>query len=262
MATCRGKESVKKVTFLWVFTIFLFLVVLAGFADDGRQDAGTSIGDETVFHSSRSNEETTDADEDLGLFALPLEEAIELKMVSSATLTETTKRLAPAAVTTITREQIDRSGARSLDELLEIYVPGLQIMSKNTGDQIGFRGIISDRNNKYLLLVNGHVMNNLTSVGAISERFLSMLGDIERIEVVRGAGSATYGPGAVAGVVSIYTFDSTTFEGTDVQIRQGFVEEFSSIEVRHGEKFDNDRGLFLYYGITTVRLTFLKIVIT
>lgn len=46
------KKVSKKVTFLWVFTIFLFLVVLAGFADDGRQDAGTSIGDETVFHSS------------------------------------------------------------------------------------------------------------------------------------------------------------------------------------------------------------------
>jgi len=192
-------------------------------------------------------------DEDIGLFGLSLEEAAELELVSSATLTDTTRRLTPAAVTTITRQQIDGSGARSLDELLEIYVPGFQVMSKETGDQMGFRGIISDRNNKFLLLVNGVIKNNLTSTGAISERFISMLGDIERIEVVRGAGSATYGPGAVAGVINIITFNSSTFEGTDVQVRQGIVEEFSTFEIRHGRKFADDRGLFLYYGIDNYR---------
>ena len=83
----------------------------------------------------------------------------------------TKKQLAPAAITTITREQIDQTGARSLDELLEIYVPGLQIMFKDTGGHpLGFRGIISDRNNKFLILVNVRIMNERTTSGGLSKK--------------------------------------------------------------------------------------------
>ncbi|MEK6236284.1 MAG: Plug domain-containing protein, partial [Planctomycetales bacterium] len=42
------------------------------------------------------------------------------------TLTPTRKKVVPAAVTRITAEDVQRSGARSLNELLEIYVPNLQ----------------------------------------------------------------------------------------------------------------------------------------
>ena len=183
---------------------------------------------------------------------LNLEELLQAKIAPPPSLTRTAKRLIPAAVTTITREQIDRSAARSLDELLEIYVPGLQIMFKDTGGHpLGFRGIISDRNNKFLILVHGRIMNERTTSGAIPERFLSMLGDIEQIEVVRGPGSAIYGPGAIAGVVSITTYNGLSFEGTDVKVRQGFIEQFSSFEMRHGTKMSENSGLFVYYGIDT-----------
>jgi len=181
------------------------------------------------------------------LFQMTMEDLSNVK-VTSASLTSVDRRLTPAAVTLITRDQIERSAARSLDELLEIYVPGLQVMEKNSGDAIGIRGINSDRNNKLLMLVNGRKMNN-TTAGSHSERFLSMLGDIERIEVVRGPGSAIYGPGAIAGIVNIHTYTGLNFKGTDVQVRQGFIEEFSTLELRHGIKFSDDSGLFLYYGI-------------
>lgn len=49
--------------------------------------------------------------------------------------------------------------------------------------------------------------------------------------------------------MSIHTFTGLNFEGTDVQFRQGFIEEFSSLELRHGMKFSEDSGLFFYYGI-------------
>jgi outer membrane receptor for ferrienterochelin and colicins len=181
---------------------------------------------------------------------MSFEELMKVKIVKSATLTETEKRKLPATVTRISSEDIENAGARGLDELLRIYVPGLQtMMKKNGGDQLGIRGIISDRNNKFLLLVNGRVMNEKTTWGGITERALSMLGDIQYIDVIRGPGSVMYGPGALAGVINIITHTGDTFNGMDVQIRQGFVEEFNNIEMRLGHTFSDDSKLFAYYGV-------------
>jgi outer membrane receptor protein involved in Fe transport len=178
------------------------------------------------------------------------EQLLFLEFESSATLTKTDPRLVPAAVTTITNEQIRASGARSLFELLDIYVPNLQWMRHHwEADVMGLRGIIADRNDKYLLLVNSRVMNQRTHMGALSEQDLVLLSDIHHIDVVRGPGSALYGPGAVSMVINIVTFNADTFEGTEVSSRMGAIEEFFSAEYKHGQKFDdNDGGLFVYAG--------------
>ncbi|MDD5327387.1 MAG: TonB-dependent receptor [Phycisphaerae bacterium] len=183
------------------------------------------------------------------VFAMSLEELMNVEITSSATLTKTKQRLVPAAITTITDEQIRSSGARSLDELLDIYVPNLQLIRHHWGgDHIGLRGIYGE--NKYLLLVNGRVMNERTQAGAVSERDLVMLSDIHHVEVVRGPGSAMYGPGAISMVINIITYNADTFQGTEVTSRMGAIEEFYATEFKHGRRFDsNDGGFFLYGGI-------------
>ncbi|MGA1980698.1 MAG: TonB-dependent receptor [Sedimentisphaerales bacterium] len=192
-----------------------------------------------------------DANKPKDVFEMSLEELMKVEIVSSATLTKTSPRLVPAAVTTITAEQIRGSGARSLFELLDIYVPNLQWMRNHwEADNMGLRGIINDRDDKYLLLVNGRIMNERTHYGALSERDLVMLGDIHHIDVVRGPGSAMYGPGAISMVINIITYNAETFQGTEVTSRLGAVEEFYAGEVKHGRKFDsNDGGFFVYTGI-------------
>ena len=173
---------------------------------------------------------------------------IDLALPSSLILTDL--RLAPAAVTLIDHRDITSSGARNLDELLDIYVPGFQFLKKQNGNMMGIRGIISDRNNKMLMLVNGRNMNiKATGGGALPERLLSMLGDIRRITVVRGPGSAVAGPGAIAGVINIETYNGLNFQGTETVFRAGAFEEFGSFEIKHGTKLANDVGLFLYYGV-------------
>jgi outer membrane cobalamin receptor len=140
------------------------------------------------------------------LTGLSLDELMNIEVVSTATLTETKPRLVPAAVTTINAEQIKASGARSMFELLDIYVPNLEWLRHHwEPDAIGLRGIINDRNDKFLLLVNGRNMNQHTHSGAISELDLVELRDIHHIDVVRGPGSALYGPGAVSMVINIIT---------------------------------------------------------
>ncbi len=183
------------------------------------------------------------------LFELSIEELMEIPVFSSASLTKTKPRLVPAAVTTITQEEIAASGARNLFELLDIYVPNFQWIRHHwEPDHMGLRGIMSDH--KYLLLVNGRNMNHRTHVGALSERDLVLLSDIHRIDIIRGPGSALYGPGAVSMVINIITHNPSTFEGTEIITRAGAGEEFYSIEIKQGRPFsDGDGGYFWYAGI-------------
>ena len=203
-----------------------------------------NISSQTAAATQENPKQKTDLTE------LSMEDLMNVEVVSTATLTKTTPRLVPSAVTTITAEQIKASGARSLYELLDIYVPNLQVISHHwESDHMGLRGIIGDHDDKYLLLVNGRIMNEHTHYGALTERDLVMLQDIDHIDIVRGPGSALYGPGAISMVINIVTFNANTFKGTEVTGRLGAIEEFYSGEVKHSQAFDdNDGGLFVYAG--------------
>jgi outer membrane receptor protein involved in Fe transport len=192
-----------------------------------------------------------DPNDKKGVFEMSLEELMNVEVTSTATLTETTPRLVPAPVTTVTQEQIKASGARSLFELLDIYVPNLEWWHHHwEQDQMGLRGIINDRDDKYLLLVNGRSMNQRTHFGAISEQDMVLLSDIHHIDIVRGPGSALYGPGAISMVINIVTFNANNFQGTEVTSRAGVIESFATGEVKHAEKFaGGDGGVFVYAGM-------------
>lgn len=203
-----------------------------------------------VFLLSYGNTNGADAAIPTNVMDMSIEQLMQIEVPSTATLTDTKARLVPAAVTTITEEQIQSASARSLFELLDIYVPNLQWMRNHwEADNIGLRGIMNDRDDKYLILVNGRVMNEKTHYGALTERDLPMMKDIHHIDVVRGPGSGLYGPGAIAMVINLVTHNANTFQGTDVTVRGGAVEEFGTIEIRHGKKFDADSGIFAYFGI-------------
>lgn len=177
-------------------------------------------------------------------------EQLSRVLIVSATLTPTQTRLVPAKTTTLDTATITQSGARSVNELLEIYTPNAQIIAHNTHqDHFGIRGIISDRDDKYLLRVNGKVMNNRYFAGAESERDLPLLGDLHSVTVVHGPASATYGAGALAGVVNLETYNGLNFEGTDAQIRNGFQDQFTAAEFRYGQKLDQGSGMFFYGGV-------------
>ncbi len=186
-----------------------------------------------------------------GLLDLKLEDLTQVEITNTfASLTETENRDTPAAVTVITSQDIRESGARSLDELLDIYVPSFAYMYKVYGSQMGMRGILSDRNNKILLLVNNRVMNIRTSdSGAVTERWLSMLGDIRRVTVITGPGSPIYGSGAIAGVIKIETFSGEESRGFEVGGKAGTGENFAMAELSYAGEMFGDSRFYLYYGV-------------
>lgn len=144
-------------------------------------------------------------------FAMSLEELMN-EEVRIGSLTLMTLRESPVSITTITREQIQLTPARNLADLIEIYVPGAVWLNHNS-PRIGIRGIIIDRNYKLLLLINGRNVNNKSQLGATVEIMNWDLNDIERVEVIRGPGSVTYGPGAIAGIINIITKTGETAPG-------------------------------------------------
>jgi outer membrane receptor for ferrienterochelin and colicins len=187
------------------------------------------------------------------VYNMSLEDLMNVQ-VTMNTLTSTDRYMTPAAVTHLDRSFIDQANARNLNDLLNIYVPDLEIAHHTfESTHLGMRGIIGDRDDKYLMLVNGRVMNDRMHYGALTERDLVLQGDLLDIDVVRGPGSATYGPGAVMGVISQTTYNGLTFQGNEVKVRQGFLDQFTSFEYKFGTKFNENTGLFLYAGVADVR---------
>ncbi|MFT3775621.1 MAG: TonB-dependent receptor [Minicystis sp.] len=111
----------------------------------------------------------------------------------------------PNSTTIITRQDIRLSGITRIPELLR-RVAGMDVMQITGGDSnVSLRGFNSRLSNKLLVLENGRSLYNDILNSTFWESLTIDVDQIERIEVVRGAGSALYGANAFAGVVNIIT---------------------------------------------------------
>ena len=152
-------------------------------------------------------------------------------------------------------EGITDAGLGELSEILIDEVPSLYESSSNTNSQsqIGNTGVTSVNlrrlgSNRTLILIDGRrIVTN-----AYGGRYVSLntipTGIVERVEVVTGGSSATYGSDAVAGVINIITQQDQ--EGFGFETRGGYTtegggEEFT-INTDYGTTFGDGRGyLFL-----------------
>jgi outer membrane receptor protein involved in Fe transport len=218
--------------------------------------ASIAVADDQVASSSTpsNSNSTSSAQSASDLGDMSLEELMKVDVRSAAGLTASDARRVPVDLTELDSRDIQQSGARDLNHLLEDYVPNAQVIDHHTpGLDLGFRGIISDREDKFLYQVNGVTLNNRMLYGANDERDLPLLGDFNQIDVVEGPASATHGSGALSGVVDAQTYNGLTFQGLDLKVRQGIVDQYTSTEVRWGQKFSDTSGLFMYYGIASVQ---------
>ncbi|MBU0784224.1 MAG: TonB-dependent receptor [Gammaproteobacteria bacterium] len=128
-------------------------------------------------------------------------------VVVTATRTEQPITEVLADVTVIDRETLDRAGQTSLRELLA-QQPGVQMSSNGSyrsNTNVFLRGASATQT---ILLVDGVRVGSATNGGLSLETI--PLESIERIEILRGAASALYGPDAVGGVIQIITRQAGT----------------------------------------------------
>lgn len=182
-------------------------------------------------------------------FELSLEELGRIQ-VTTGSLISMEKKYSPSSVIVITREMIEANGSRNLMELLSAFIPSFQNLKHAAlPDRIGMNGMISDLNDKILFLINGKIMNSQPLLGVASEFDLSMLGDIDKIEVVSGPGSATYGSGAINGVISVTTRNAENFKGLEFTGKIGAIEKYSTAELQWAGNIPVGGKLYLYTGV-------------
>jgi len=107
-----------------------------------------------------------------------------------------------ASVTVITRQDIERSQAGSITELLRGRA-GIDIASQGGAGQLSSMFMRGTNPGHVTLLVDGIRMGSVTA-GRVSWEFIP-LQQVERIEIVRGPNSALYGSEAIGGVIQIFT---------------------------------------------------------
>jgi iron complex outermembrane receptor protein len=109
----------------------------------------------------------------------------------------------PGNVSVITSEDIERSNARFVYELLR-HEPGIYVVDQtHTGKSVtvDIRGFGDTASRNVLVMMDGRRLNETDISGADWAQI--PLENIERIEIVRGAGSVLYGDNATAGVINI-----------------------------------------------------------
>lgn len=163
---------------------------------------------------------------DSSFYNLSLKELGNITVQRSASIVYLSETESPASISYITKSDIEITPARNIYDLIETYVPGALWLNHEEGPHVGVRGVISNRNHQYLLLVNGRNLNNKAHYGAKSELEQWQLHDIERIEIIRGSGSVTFGPGAVGGVINIIT--KTAVNNSGIQANIGYNGNYNS----------------------------------
>lgn len=140
--------------------------------------------------------------------ASPMEKSIS-EAVEAASAKPLNIRKTPSVVSVITDEEIERSGATDLMDVLRM-VPGIEFNVDVEGVvSVSFRGMWSNEGN-IALRIDGHEMNDLAYASLQFGNHYS-LAQIKRIEIIRGPGSAMYGGCAGYAVISI-----TTKKGSDI----------------------------------------------
>jgi outer membrane cobalamin receptor len=112
---------------------------------------------------------------------------------------------APSSVSVLSREEIHAFRYPTLAEALR-GLPGLYIWDDRSYTAIGIRGVsrLGSYGNRVLVLSDGLPLNdNWLGSSYVGYDGRADLGDIERLEVVRGPGSVVYGTSAFSGVINI-----------------------------------------------------------
>ena len=111
----------------------------------------------------------------------------------------------PAATYVITQEEIRRSGATTIPDLLRL-APGVDVAQINGNTAaVSARGFNGRYANKVIVLIDGRNVYSPISSGVRWDELDLLIEDIERIEVTRGPGGTLWGANAVNGIINIVT---------------------------------------------------------
>ena len=161
------------------------------------------------------------------LFQYSLDELLTLEVNSATKFDESINEI-PHSIYIITRKDIENFGYRTLAEALQ-HVPGFYMIDDYSSykQNFGIRGFFRDEwNQNIVFIVNGIRQRMTTSFNNPLSYINVPIQSIERIEVIKGPASVTYGTGAFLGVVNIIT--TSKENKTDVYTNYGTQDTYNA----------------------------------
>jgi iron complex outermembrane receptor protein len=158
---------------------------------------------------------------------------------------------AGAAIFVITQDDIRRSGAINIPDVLRM-VPGIEVAQvDNNAWAISIRGFNSVYANKLLVLVDGRSVYTPAFSGVYWDQLNVPLENIERIEVIRGPGGTVWGANAMNGVINIITFSSKATHGGLVRAGTGSQDSLNGL-VQYGGDLGGKGAYRVFGGYSTI----------
>jgi iron complex outermembrane recepter protein len=155
---------------------------------------------------------------------LSLEELGKLEVTTVSKEPEQVRKT-PVAIYVLTEEDIRRSGATSIPEVLRL-APGVEVARIDSDHwSIAIRGLSGQFSKSLLVLVDGRSVYTPLFSGVYWDVQNLMLEDVERVEVIRGPGGTIWGANAVNGVINIITKSAHDTQGVVAEMGGGNVDE-------------------------------------
>ena len=162
------------------------------------------------------------------LSQISIEDLMNLEITSASRKEQRVADIA-AAVFVITHDDIVRSGMTTIPDVLRM-APGVEVAQINSNKwAVSIRGFNGLYANKLLVLIDGRSIYNRLFSGVLWDSVDVVLADVDRIEVIRGPGAATWGANAVNGVINIVTRVAVETPGTLVGVEAGRAGDQASL---------------------------------
>lgn len=191
------------------------------------------------------------ADEEIDIDNMTLADILMNTKTSVASQKASNTLTSPGIISVIPADEIEKLGARDLLDVLYM-VPGFNINGEIYHiDGLSVRGIYSVEG-RALLMIDGIMINDL-SYGNFSFGHRYPVDQIERIEVIRGPGSAIYGGFAELAVINVITKGAAGKKGTEVGVVYGqmpktFARRGISLRTAGGETWKYDFAAYWAEG--------------
>jgi len=180
------------------------------------------------------------------LSQMSLEDLMAITVTSVSKKEQTLSKTA-AAVFVINQEDIRRSGAFSIPDVLRM-APGVDVEQIDANAwAISIRGFNFRYSNKVLVLIDGRTVYTPSFSGVYWDHIDMPLEDIERIEIIRGPGATVWGANAVNGVISIITKSSKETKG-GLLTAGGGSQLHALGQLQHGGSAGRARGSYRIFA--------------
>ena len=185
-----------------------------------------------------------------------LEGLLSEQVVSAASKQSERASAAPALSTNLSAEDLRRYGIKTLGEAIDFLSLGVATSDNLNGGEIGARGVLisGDRGSHFLLLLDGHVLNEQVRGSAFFGVGAGIpIEMVDHIEIVLGPGSVLYGSNAMLGIINVVTKRARDFGGARL-----LVESALPTSLRIGAAAGRAFTLFGREGEVTTELEYFK----